>query len=490
MQQQTLLPFVLKGTATIATSPVDDDSLQDLPITFTQKRDSRMGAVYSVPASELTNSELERHKRALTMTPIDSGYSVSGATTFYAYELTCGRFNVPRFYGVEHWGEAHINELSLGAPMSATAFQGTLNPVQVSATEDTLKQLLSPPNGALLVLPCGYGKTVCALWLAHKLGRRTLVLVHKAFLVSQWQERAASFLPGASVGKIQQNIADVDADIVVGMVHSISKREYAPEVLSVFGTVIIDEAHHMSAPFFSKALRKNEMTAKYILGLSATPERKDGLTPLLYFSMGSIAHRIERKPEHTLVSCLLYENSKRKEIKMRDGRVSVPLMLNALVVDNKRNELIADHIVRCICVGRHVIVLTDRLVQLTELHKLLLARGLSEEQVAFYVGSTSADERERACECACILSTYSMAKEGLDIPRLDTLVMATPKGDIVQASGRIQRKHPMKHAPLIIDVVDSFSVFEALRWKRWNFYRQEKFLCQTYAITADAEWFV
>ena len=84
-----------------------------------------------------------------------------------------------------------------------------------------------------------------------------------------------------------------------------------------------------------------------------------------------------------------------------------------------------------------------------------------------------------------------MAKEGLDIPRLDTLIMATPKGDIVQASGRVQRKHPDKRTPLIVDVVDTFSVFEALRWKRWNFYRKEEFNCQTCsASNADAPWFL
>lgn len=488
MQQQTLLPFVLQGSATL-TSP-NKDELRPRPLVSTRKCGSYMGSTYSVPVGELSETELERHKRALTMTPIDCGYTAAGAATFEAYELSGDRIFVPRFYGVEHWGESETDGLSTGLPFTDTCFRGSLNPVQTSATHETLTQLLKSPHGGLLVLPCGYGKTVCALWLAHKLGRRTLVLVHKGFLVSQWHERAAGFLPGATVGKIQQNVVDADADIVVGMVHSIAKRDYPTEVLSTFGTVIVDEAHHMSAPFFNKALRKGGLKAKYILGLSATPERKDGLTPLLYYSMGPIAHRIEREPEHTLVSCLLYENGNRREITMRDGRISVPLMLNALVADHERNELIAGHIARCITAGRHVIVLTDRLVQLTDLKKILLARAITADQIAFYVGSTPTEERERASGCACILSTYSMAKEGLDIPRLDTLVMATPKGDVVQASGRIQRKHPNKHTPLIIDIVDSFSVFEALRWKRWNFYRREQFVCQTYQITAQADWYM
>ena len=136
-------------------------------------------------------------------------------------------------------------------------------------------------------------------------------------------------------------------------------------------------------------------------------------------------------------------------------------------------------------------MLTDRLVQLDNIKQFLLTNNVREESIAYYVGSSTSEERERATTCPCILSTYSMAKEGLDIPRLDTLVMACPKGDVVQASGRVQRKHSEKHTPLIIDIVDGFSIFEALRWKRWNFYRKEQFVCQTYQITnADAAWYV
>lgn len=496
-RQQSVLPFVLQGRA-VAASPGHDGAMAPpsaRPATVTPKRTSAMGATYSVAVAEFSASELEAHKRALTMTPIETGYGPANGPTasFDAYEIHQGRIHVPRFYGFKEWGPAADVTLSLGEALTCAdaPFAGTLNPVQTAATRDTIDQLERAPHGALLVLPCGYGKTVCALWVAHALKRRTLVLVHKAFLVSQWHERANHFLPGASVGRIQQNVVEGDADIVVGMVHSIAKRDYPEEMLRGFGTVIIDEAHHMSAPFFSRALRKPGINARHILGLSATPERKDGLTNLLYHSMGDIAHRIERTPEHTLVSCLVYENQKRREITYRDGRVSMPLMLNALASDPVRNRFIAGHIVRCMRAGRHVIVLTDRLAQLHDLRGMLLAEGIAAADIAYYVGSTPREERERAEGCPCILSTYSMAKEGLDIPRLDTLVMATPKGDVVQASGRVQRKHSKKHVPLIIDVVDSFSIFEALRWKRCNFYRKEQFRCQTYQIGADADdWFV
>lgn len=482
-QQQSLLPFVLSGKATLSpphpTSPVK--AHKTIP-------NSQMGAAYSIQWNRLSNNELQRHKKELTMIPQDGAYSGQATPPFNAFWEDEEWLHVPRFYGYNQWGPPSTVNLVEGEPMHV-AFNGRLNPVQEDATEQTLHKLEAAPHGALLVLPCGYGKTVCALYIAQRLKRRTLVLVHKAFLVQQWHERAAHFLPDATRGKIQQNVVDADADIVVGMVQSISKRDYPERVLSKFGTVIIDEAHHMSAPVFSRALRC--LPAQYILGLSATPDRKDGMTCLLYYSMGPVAHRIERKPEHTLVSCILYEGGKRKEIKYRDGRISMPLMLNALVADEARNVVIADQIVKYLAVDRNIIVLTDRIVQLHTLMDLLIKRGTPAEYISFYIGTTPASERQEASERRCILSTYSMAKEGLDIPRLDTLIMATPKGDIVQASGRIQRKHPDKRTPLIVDVVDTFSVFEALRWKRWNFYRKEEFNCQTYsASNADAPWFL
>ena len=485
MSHQTLLPFVLQGTAT-ATSPPSEIGVSEV-----RKRrvaGSQMGASYAVPIVGLPNDELQQVKKDLTMVPQDSAFGGPPTPSFDAFATDETHIHVPRFYGYHRWGSPDTCELSDGHPMQC-AFVGTLNQTQQEATAQTLMQLSAEPNGGLLVLPCGYGKTVCALYIAHKLGRRTLVLVHKGFLVQQWHERVASFLPEATCGKIQQNVVDADADIVVGMVQSISKREYPEHIMSSFGTVIIDEAHHMSAPVFSRALRC--LPAKYICGLSATPERKDGMTRLLYYSMGDIAHRIERNPEHTLVSCILYEGGMRTEIKYRDGRVSMPLMLNALVKDATRNECIATHIVRYLEHDRYVIVLTDRIEQLKALLQLLIDKGVGAHDIAFYIGSTPASERTRASERRCILSTYSMAKEGLDIPRLDTLVMATPKGDIVQASGRVQRKHPEKKTPLIVDFVDTFSVFEALRWKRWRFYRQEKFVCQSFnSVSRDVSWFV
>lgn len=438
-----------------------------------------VGATYRLPTSALDAAELEAVKAELTMTPIET---YNEAVSFDAYACDDEWLEVPRFYGWARWGEAAATALDDGAPLRLD-FAGTLNPVQREATAATLARLRQPPYGTFLVLPCGYGKTVCALYLAQQLGRRTLVLVHKSFLVQQWHERARAFLPGVTVGRIQQDTADGEADVVVGMIQSLAKRLYPPELLGLFGTVIVDEAHHMSAPVFSRALRR--LRCRHVLGLSATPERKDGLTVLLHHLMGPVAFRVERAPEHTLVSTILYEGGARRELKLRDGRVAMAAMLTALATDPQRNALIVAHVRRHLRADRYVIVLSDRIRQLHELHALL-----ADAPVGFYIGSTPPSERARALEHRVLLSTYSMAKEGLDLPRLDTLVLATPKGDVVQATGRVQRKHPDKRVPLVVDVADTFSVFEGLRWKRHAFYRKEGFQCQTFASTeSDAPWF-
>lgn len=489
---QTLLPFVFKGDTEVA--DVTDSCTEFIAARLSEYIEpkiisqSRLNSMYCIPERVLNKEELARHKRALTMIPTDTSFSNQAPVQFDAFESKDGILQVPRFYGIEHWGIPATDETSLGEPMDTHAFKGSLNPIQQDACSTMLERLHGPKKGGILVLPCGYGKTVCALYIASQMKRRVLVLVHKAFLVEQWQERAEAFIPGCTVGKIQQNIIKADADVVIGMVQSLSKREYPEEIMRKFGTLIIDESHHMAAPILHRALR--QIPARHIVSLSATPDRRDGLTCLLYWSMGSICYKIERQPEHTLVSCMLYEGGKRKEILYRDGRISMPLMLNALVEDRVRNELIADRIVACHQHDRYIIVLTDRIKQLNALYVMLNNKGIPAEDMGYYIGTTSAVDRAISSGCRVILSTYSMAKEGLDIPRLDTLVMATPKGDIVQASGRVQRKHPEKKVPLLIDVVDTFSVFEQLRWKRWRFFKREGFTCQSYDATEDAPWYV
>ena len=425
-----------------------------------------LGAVYALPRSSLSEEEVLLHCEALTMRPIDFSSFSKKDSSFPAFELDQDWLRVPRFYGVHNFGRPARFATSRGRGASLD-FTGTLKEAQVRASEACVAALSPPDNGgAMMVLPCGYGKTIVALHVAAQLGVRTLVLVHKSFLVEQWRDRVGAFFRDASVGKIQCDTVDADVDVCIAMVQSLSVRDYDDGVLGDFGLLIVDEAHHMSAPCFSRALRK--LRCARILALSATPERKDGLTQLLFWSMGPIVHRVERTPEALDVFVLACAAGKRREILTRDGQVCMPKMINEIAEDGARTAVIAKAMARLHVLGRRIIVLSDRVAQL---HSILAAFAAeagddAADGAAFYIGKTRMADRERAAECSPLLSTFAMAKEGLDIPALDTLILATPKGDVEQSVGRIQRPCRTKQSPLVVDVFDNYSVFRNLRRKR------------------------
>lgn len=237
----------------------------------------------------------DRLKALLTITPlIQDGGPGKAPLTFKAYAETPKAIYVPRFVGMSIKLPAPIQQ-PLAMHAYGMKFHGSLRPSQVEIVKASVKQC-QDHGGGLLVLPTGFGKTVCALWIACQLGVRTLVLAHKSFLLDQWAERIQQYVPQASVGRLQQDVIDVEGkDIVLGMLQSVSKREYEPSTFEGIGLTIVDEVrlacysnhigsqlcslvltasccsqcHHISAPVFSKSMFK--CTSKYMLGLSATP---------------------------------------------------------------------------------------------------------------------------------------------------------------------------------------------------------------------------
>ena len=180
---------------------------------------------------------------------------------------------LPRFYGEEKFGKAVNNKLSPGTSINLK-FSKSLRPKQLPIVEAYLNSVNNiEGGGGIISVPCGYGKTVLALYILTQLKVKTLVVVHKEFffLMNQWKERIEDFLPDARVGRIQGKVIKTEnKDIVLGMLQSISMSEYDEDVFKDFGFVIYDECHHLGAEVFSKALTKTSF--KYLLGLSATPK--------------------------------------------------------------------------------------------------------------------------------------------------------------------------------------------------------------------------
>jgi superfamily II DNA or RNA helicase len=356
-------------------------------------------------------------------------------------------------------------------------------------------------GGGVLSVPPGRGKTIMALYMAAKFGLKTLVIVHKTFLQDQWIERAKQFTD-AKIGTIRQNIVDVEGcDIVIGMLQSLSMRDYDNDIFNKFGFVIVDETHHIASKVFSRALFKTG--AKYTLGLSATPIRADGLSYVLDWFLGKIMYREEthintqvvvKKLNYRSDDKLFTEQKSWVNGKMRPSFVK---MISNLIELTERDEHILD-VIKCMIDQnslRKVLILSGRIKHLEYLKnnideyikKQTLNGSLCEDEIktSFYIGSLSQAQRKTAeADADIIFASYGMAEEGLDIDRLNTIILATPKKNVEQAVGRIMRKilNGAGLKPLIIDFSDALSIFISQGMARHKLYKKGKYKIDEYYI--------
>lgn len=323
-------------------------------------------------------------------------------------------------------------------------------------------------GGALLCLPVGYGKTLTALHLACLLKKRTLVVVHKQFLAEQWRERISQFVPGASVTTVQGSCCDVSGDFVICMLQTLVARKYPASAFATCGLVIVDEAHHVAAEAFNKAMR--ELCAPYTLGLTATPERRDRLGKVVEWFLGPIAFRACRENQSSTIvrvvrySCPAYAESPPIN---RCGDVCFASVVSAIASDATRSSIVADLAVAMARRGHDVLVLSHRRAHCGVLRDLVRQRGV---ECATYLGGD-----KDIPGATVVVATFALASEGFDCPRLSALVLATPASDVEQACGRVMRGG--SHAE-IVDVVDAWGVCFAQHAKRRSFYKKGGFAVQ------------
>ncbi len=456
------------------------------------RKGSRVGATYSISVSSLSHFSVEEDKSKLTLLP--KGSFGPAPAPVVAWFQDGEDVHLPRFYGMKRYGPAEEDERTVGAEMGPLPFEGALTPVQMEAERCVMAKNFAPDGegGCIVCIPCGMGKTVLAVHLlTQRLRRKAFVMVHKKVIRDQWKESLERFCPSIRVAFLDDTLDSMeDVDVVIGMVLTVAKRTLPPSLARDVGTVCVDECHHMAAPVMSTAMRK--FKAHFILGLTATKERPDGLTPLLHWTLGPEGYRVDRKGgESVRVSIALYPPCI-AEVRTRDGQPLSSVMTTKLASHAGRNRFLADRVAAMRRAGRVVMVLSDRIAQLKSLHDLLHQRGVPLEELGLFHGSTKEAERTVQLSRPVVLCSYGMANEGLDKKEADTCVMATPKGRVVQCIGRIQRPCPTKMSPLVLDVADDFSIYTQLRWKRQKLYGREKYEVQLLDATAASEgdWFV
>ena len=432
---------------------------------------------YTILKEDYSNAFITNLKKELTVKPFVSQDYSAPSPPFPIYCESKRKLYMPRFFGINSFGNPEMNKLNDGVEIDIE-FKGKLRPIQLPIIDAYMKY-----KSGIVSVPCGYGKTVLALDIIARLKVKTLVIVHKEFLMNQWKERIEQFLPDARVGRIQSNKVKVkDKDIVLGMLQSISMIDYPEETFNEFGFVIYDECHHLGAEIFSRALLKTGF--KYLLGLSATPKRSDGLSKVFEWYLGKIVYSIKREPEKVKVKIIEYyneDNSYSKEVLNQMGKPNSATMINNITQFEPRLKLLMGQIFECLKDGRKILVLSDRRDHLKD---IFYQMSLQEEfTYGFYLGGMKQSELQETETKDVILGTFTMASEGFDCKYpLNTIILSSPKTNIEQAVGRILREEESKRKkiPLVIDIADNFSVFARQKLKRIKYYKKNKYTIEKY----------
>ncbi len=354
-----------------------------------------------------------------------------------------------------------IDQRIAGEPLGLS-FHGELRPEQNAAA----KALLAHDTG-VLAATTAFGKTVLAAWLIAERGVNTLVLVHRQQLMEQWVEHLSRFLriPAKEIGCLGGGRRKLKGRIDVALMQSLVRKGVVDDRVADYGHLVVDECHHLSAHSFELAARRAK--AKYVLGLSATVERKDGHHPIIFMQCGPIRHRVDAREQararpfrhQVIVRPTDFRSGNNPE---DDARIEFQHLCQAIAEDPNRNRMIRDDVARAYAEGRHPLILTERTKHLealetlfaeAELPVVVLRGGLRKRDRADALDQLALDSERPPV----VLATGRFVGEGFDLPKLDTLFVTLPvswRGTVAQYAGRLHRLHADKRLVQIYDYAD------------------------------------
>jgi len=355
-----------------------------------------------------------------------------------------------------------IKDLRISGKALQVSFLGELRSEQIAAA----KAMLLHDTG-VLAATTAFGKTVLAAWMIAERGVNTLILVHRQQLMEQWVARLSTFLdfPEKSIGRLGGGRRKLRGQIDVALIQSMVRKDVVDDRIADYGQVVVDECHHLSAQSFERAISRAK--AKYVLGLSATVQRKDGHHPIIFMQCGAIRYRVDAKDQakkrpfqhHVIVRPTSYRQLSEPE---DDARIEFQRLCQDLMEDRSRNRLICADVATAIEAGRHPMVLTERTEHLALLEALLAEKNI---ETVILRGGMGKCQRAAATEIlergsenpAVVLATGRYVGEGFDCSRLDTLFVTMPvswRGTIAQYVGRLHRLHDGKQVVKVYDYAD------------------------------------
>ena len=360
-----------------------------------------------------------------------------------------------------HQVKAEVRDERFGGTAIEAEFRGQLRTSQ--------REAVSTLNGCdegILSAPPAFGKTAVAAWLIAERKVSTLVLVHRQQLLDQWRERLMMFLelPPTSVGQIGGGKRDRSGRVDVALLQSLHRKGEVKDCVAEYGQVIVDECHHISAFTFEQVMR--QIKAKYVVGLTATPTRKDGHHPIIFMQCGPVRFSLSARGMTESTPFEHFVIPRQTDFRMAPNLTDVTIhdVYTALVRDRARNEMIVEDLVRAVESGHSPLLLTGRTEHLKYFETKLT--GVV-KNVFVLKGGMGTKQRRAATEALAsvgetdqrvILATGSYIGEGFDDARLDTLFLTMPiswKGTLQQYVGRLHRLHDNKRVVRVYDYVDA-----------------------------------
>ena len=491
---------------------------------------------YSIRKDSLTDKEKEDLRKELTVAPKLQGSSNPFAKqpdSFAVYLESGNRYYCPRMWAIEKYGPPLENILVEGNSLREDLkFVGTPYDYQ----NEIINNFVEKGGNGLICVPCGRGKTFMAIACAVKLNKKFMVIVDKEFLLQQWAGELKSLLPGIRIGILQGDSKQITSDTVVvnqytladlkqkakeaklkvsgkkedliqrlkdagidvspkletieydctiAMIQTLCSREFAETDFRSFGFSIFDECHHLGAAHFSRALLK--IQTKWMLGLSATPTRDDGLTKVFEWFLGKPLYweKVREADPDVVVKRVLFTTKDTSYTQVPTdyrGEIVLARLLTQVVENEERNKMIDQLLADLIKEPqRKILVLSERKAHLERIEKGLPPNT----SYSYYIGGMKEEVREEGARTSqVLLGTYQMASEAMNIKTLNTMIMASPRKKIEQSTGRIlrTRKDEREVDPVIVDIIDSHDVYQGQWMKKRAYYKKcaYKILSATY----------
>lgn len=430
---------------------------------------------YAIRKDRISAETLAKIKKDLTASPkmIDK-FAKGALASFPLYQESSTRIYTPRQWAIAEFGEPEANIVSEGIDLPSTvSFKGTPYPYQ----EAIITTFINEGGNGLICVPCGRGKTFMALNIAIRLKKRFLIVVDKEFLMNQWKGEIENYIQGLRVGILQGSKQELDPtkyDCTICMIQTVCQRDFQEGIFKCYGFTIFDECHHLGAQHFSQVL--NKIQTRNMLGLSATPDRDDGLTKVFEYFLGKPVYQEKiRDPDPSvIVRAVWYRNEdpeySEPPVDWR-GEVITARLLTQIVNCKERTQKIIDMVKEMAAnPDRKILILSERKAHLQE-----ICDSLKDYTRGYYVGGMKQEDLDKNAEtCQILLATYAMASEAMNIKTLNAMIMASPRKKVEQSTGRILRVTPDKRkvAPLIVDVIDQHDMYINQWYKRLKYYKQ------------------